>query len=550
MRPLALAVLLAVPALARDVPVSTVAQLQSAIAAAQPGDVIRLAPGTYRLTGKLSCNANGQPGSPIVVRAEPPLSATIESDTLIAFGVDGAHWHFEDLVVRGVCAVDSDCEHAFQVTGGGTDVVLSRSRLVDFNAQLKANATFLSDGGVRMPHRGLIEANEVYDTRARNTSNPVTKLNIDTGDDWVVRDNFLHDFAKNGGNFTSYGSFMKSGGARGLYERNLVLCRSGGQSMTDVRIGLSFGGGGTAPQFCFPAFSANVPCSVEHSDGVMRNNVIANCSDVGIYVNRGANSWLLFNTLVGTSGIDFRFDTTTGQATGNLLTGSIRARDQGSFTGANNVTGVSVATFSTAYRAPLAGDLFVTGSVAPWVGMAAATPLVTDDFCRRNRGAGPFTVGALEHSLGNCETGKPPDGGTGGGGGTNADGGTGGGAGGGGAGGAGGGGAGGGSGGGAGGGSGGGVGGGSGGGIGGGSGGGTGGGSGGGTGGGSGGGTGGGDNSDGGTGGGSETVGGGCACGAVNAGWPALLALIAAHQLGRRRLGWGRPRHFRARNRW
>jgi hypothetical protein len=402
-------------ALARDVPVSTVAQLRSAVAAAQPGDVIRLAPGTYRLTSTLSCNAHGQRGSPIIVRGDPPLAATIESDTLVAFRVDGAHWHFEDLVVRGVCAVDSDCEHAFQVTGGGTDVVLARNRLVDFNAQLKVNATFASDGGVRIPHRGLVEANEVFDTRPRTTSNPVTKLNIDTGDDWVVRDNFLHDFAKNGGNFTSYGSFMKSGGARGVYERNLVVCRGDGQATTDVRIGLSFGGGGTAPQFCFPAFNANVPCSVEHRDGVMRNNVIANCSDVGIYINRGANARVLFNTLVGTLGIDFRFDTTTGLAAGNLLTGAIRARDMATFTSMNNVTGVSVGTFASAYRAPLTGDLYVTGNVAPWVGMAPANALVTDDFCQRARGAGPFTVGALEHSLGNCETGKPPDGGVDGG---------------------------------------------------------------------------------------------------------------------------------------
>ncbi|MEW6431481.1 MAG: PE-PGRS family protein [Myxococcota bacterium] len=395
-------------ALARDVPVSTVAQLQSAIAGAQAGDDIRLAPGTYRLTGKLSCNASGSATSPIVVRADPPLSATVESDTLIAFGVAGPHWHFEDLVVRGVCADDSNCEHAFQVTGAATDVVLRHNRLVDFNAQLKVNATFLADGGVQIPHRGLVEANEVYDSRPRTTSNPVTKLNIDTGDDWVVRDNFIHDFAKNGGNFTSYGSFMKSGGARGLYERNLVLCEGSGQATSDVRIGLSFGGGGTAPQFCFPAFDASVPCRVEHSDGVMRNNIIANCSDVGIYVNRGANSRVLFNTLVGTSGVDFRFDTTTGEAAGNLLTGSLRARDMGTFSSVGNVTGVAVGTFTSAYRAPLTGDLFVVGNVSAWTGVAAAHALVANDYCARPRGAGPYTVGALEHALGNCDTGKPP----------------------------------------------------------------------------------------------------------------------------------------------
>jgi parallel beta-helix repeat protein len=412
-------------ALARDVRVTNVTELRAAVAAAQPGDVITLADGVYPVTSRINCSAAATPAMPIVVRGETPLGATLEVNTLIGIGVSAPAWRFEDFAMLGTCAVDSDCEHAFQVTGAATDVVLRRLRLVDFNAQLKVNASPAGDGGYLMPHRGLVEACELYDTRPRATSNPVTKLNIDTGDDWVVRDNVIRDFAKNGGNFISYGSFMKSGGKRGTYERNLVLCRSGGQTMSDVRIGLSFGGGGTGAQFCAPAFSASVPCAVEHEDGVMRNNVIANCSDVGIYVNRGKNSVLAHNTLVGTSGIDFRYDTTTGAAVGNLLTGSIRARDQGTFTNTQNTSGVSVATFAAAYEDPLAGDLRIKGSVAAWTGNVAATAGVTDDFCARTRAGGNFSVGALEHALGSCVTGKPPatDGGVGMGGGGGATGG-------------------------------------------------------------------------------------------------------------------------------
>lgn len=258
-------------AFARDVRVTTEPELRAAINAALPGDVIILANGTYAIGSKLSCSRAGTAGMPIVVRGEQPLGATLESNTLIAIGVSAPFWRFEDFAMRGVCANDSNCEHAFQVTGLATDVVLRRLRLVDFNAQLKVNASAAGDGGYDMPHRGLVEACELYDTRPRATSNPVTKLNIDTGDDFVVRDNLIRDFSKNGGNFVSYGSFMKSGGKRGLYERNLVLCASGGAAMTDTRIGLSFGGGGTAPQFCYPGFSASIPCSVEHEDGVMRN---------------------------------------------------------------------------------------------------------------------------------------------------------------------------------------------------------------------------------------------------------------------------------------
>ena len=52
-----LLMLVAGSAYARDVRVTDVTTLRAAVAAAMPADVIILAPGTYRLTSKLSCNA-------------------------------------------------------------------------------------------------------------------------------------------------------------------------------------------------------------------------------------------------------------------------------------------------------------------------------------------------------------------------------------------------------------------------------------------------------------------------------------------------------------
>ncbi len=416
--PAVLLVVVASLAFARDVRVTTEAELRAAVGAAQPGDIITLADGTYALNGKLSCTAAGTASQPIVVRGETVWGATLESNTVIAIGVSAPFWRFEDFAMRGVCASDSNCEHAFQVTGKATDVVLRGLRLVDFNAQLKVNATPAGDGGYDMPHRGLVEHCEIYDSRPRNTSNPVTKLNIDTGDDFVVRDNVIRDFAKNGGDYVSYGSFMKSGGKRGLYERNLVLCKSGGQAMTDTRIGLSFGGGGTGAQFCAPAFNASVPCSVEHEDGVMRNNLIANCSDVGVYLNRAKNTSVLHNTMVGTNGVDFRFSTTSGRAIGNLISSNVRTRDTATMTAMQNVTGVTVAQFNLAYANPLAGDFGVVGPVSAWVGQVTPPSGVTDDYCARVRTPTAWTVGAYEHALGACDAGVPGDGGMGGGGGS------------------------------------------------------------------------------------------------------------------------------------
>jgi parallel beta-helix repeat protein len=382
--------------------VSTTTQLQDAIAAAQAGDEIVLAAGIYRSTGA-SCAAAGTADKPIVVRAASPLAAVIELDALEGFRVTGAHWHFEGLDVRGVCTNDPDCEHAFHVSGAAHGFVLRGSRITDFNAQLKVNASMVG-GTMVVPDRGLIEYNELGDTRGRNTSNPVTKLNIDTGDDWIVRGNFLHDAQKLGGDTTSYAAFLKSGGKRGTFERNLVVCSRATTGGT--RIGLSLGGGGTGAQFCAPAYDANVPCAVEHDGGTIKNNIIANCSDVGIYLNRAKDTRILYNTLVGTAGIDFRFATTTGAAVGNVLAGTIRPRDGGTVTATSNMAGVSAATFTGWYRDPLIGDLTVIGDVAPLVG--AGPWLVEDDYCAHARPAGMSTLGAIEHAAGGCDTTRPP----------------------------------------------------------------------------------------------------------------------------------------------
>jgi hypothetical protein len=404
-----LAVLLSLPSLAHaaDVPVSDAATLLAAIAAAKAGDTIILADGTYKLPGA-SCGAAGTPESPIVVRGASPLGAKIEFDGVEGFKVSGPSWRFEGLDIRGTCANDSDCEHAFHVSGKATGFVMRGNRVHDFNAQLKVNAA-PAGAGWDIPHGGLVEGNELFDAHPRDTGNPVTKLNIDTGDGWVVRANFIHDHHKGGGDGVSYGAFMKSGGKGGLFERNLVIC-SLGDTSGGTRIGLSFGGGGTAPQFCSPAFDAAVPCDPEHTDGVIRNNVLVACSDVGIYLNKAKNTSVLYNTLIATAGIDFRFASTTGEADGNVLASKIRMRDGGTFTAGLNLTELAASDFDGWYLDPLAGDLRKKGDLAQLLAKGSPRPDVSDDYCARARGGPQLTLGALEHTLGDCVTNPPTSG--------------------------------------------------------------------------------------------------------------------------------------------
>lgn len=393
-------------ALAAETRVSTPTELQAAIAAAQPGDVIVLADGVYAIP-RLSCAAEGTAAQPITVRAASPLGARVEVSTVEGFKISGAYWTFDGLDVVGVCGSDSDCEHAFHVTGAADGFRLLRSRVRNFNAQLKVNSELVA-GAMRAPHRGLVAYSELFDEADRKTSNPVTKLNIDTGDDWVVRGNYLHDFGKDGGNGVSYGAFMKSGGSRGLYEGNLVVCTTRAEPRL-TRIGLSFGGGGTAPQFCAPAYDASVPCSVEHRNGTLQNNIIAGCTDAGIYLNRSADTRVLYNTLITDLGVDFRFDTSSGVAHGNLLAGALRDRDGGSHTEGPNLAGVALTTFAQLYRAPALGDLRLQpgAELSRVVGQGTPIQGVSTDYCGRPRSATLPTLGALESQLGDCDT-VPP----------------------------------------------------------------------------------------------------------------------------------------------
>jgi len=386
---------------ARTVPVSNTAGLIAAIAAAQPGDEIVLANGTYALTGNhgVNCTNAGTAAAPIVVRAARPLGAHIVSAAVEAFSVSAPDWRFEGLDIRGICPDDNACEHAFHVTGRAAGFQMLRNRIADFNAHLKVNV----DGDHNQPDGGLVEGNEIIETHPRHTSTPVTPVNIDIAADWVVRGNLIRDFHNAGGNGVSYGAFVKGGARRPLFERNLVLCAdldpAGG-----TRVGLSFGGGGMDPALCAPRFDAAIPCDPEVEGGVMRNNIVVNCSDAGIYLNRARDTKILYNTLIATGGVEFRFPSSTGEAEGNVLSSRIRRRDGGSFSGDANVMDVSPEQFAAWYQDPMHGDFRRKGSADGPSGKGLPRPDLSDDFCGRPRRGGALDLGALQASAGDCAT--------------------------------------------------------------------------------------------------------------------------------------------------
>jgi MYXO-CTERM domain-containing protein len=388
---------------AGEVPVASAAELAAAIANAAPGDEIILAPGDYLLTNKLSCTAAGTAAQPIVVRAETLGAATIQFDTVEGFHVQASHWQFERLTIEGVCANDSSCEHAFHVTGDAEFTWIHHNRVFGFNAHIKANGTETGPNGERVwPDDVVVEYNELFNPAPRETSNPVTFIDVVGGRRWIVRGNYIHDFAKAGGNMISYAAFLKGNSRDGLIERNLVVCEQ--LHTGQVRLGLSLGGGGSSPD----SICEDATCTPEHQGGIIRNNIIAHCpSDVGIYVNEGADSQIFNNTLYRTSGIDMRFSATTGEVRNNLLMGQLRNRDQATAVFENNLELASQADFQAWFTDPDALDFSLVDGSA-FVDQGENLAAVVDDYCANIRDDGSHDLGALEYDRdGTCDTSVP-----------------------------------------------------------------------------------------------------------------------------------------------
>jgi len=308
--------------------IGSVDQLREALRSVQPGDVLEMLPGIYKIGyPALVAGAAGRAGAPITLRAARLGFVKFESDTVEAFSVRGPYWVFENLDIRGVCGNDADCEHAFHVVAGAEHVVIRNNRLTDFNAHLKING----EGGP-FPDDGRIEFNTITDDRPRSTSNPVTPIDMVGNDGWIISGNLIADFVKADGDDVSYGGFAKGAGKHNIFERNVVLCEDKLRGFPGERIGLSLGGGGTGPEYRRDSGTSGL----EQSASIMRDNLIAFCSDAGIYVNRSTGSVIESNTLIDTAGIVSRFPESSAHISNNIVDGVIRGRDGGVVTGGGN----------------------------------------------------------------------------------------------------------------------------------------------------------------------------------------------------------------------
>ncbi|EMD83220.1 right-handed parallel beta-helix repeat-containing protein [Pacificimonas flava] len=299
--------------------VSSAAALRAAVAEARAGDIIELAPGRYDLgRSSLVPRSGGTAPAPIVLRAAAPGTASILSDTSELVRLSKPWWVFANLDFVGGCGVQG-CEHALHITGEAKNVIVRNNSFSGYNAPIKANAN-----GARgpAPDNLLIEANRLTSDAPQRTGTSVTFIDVVATDGLRVTGNIISDFGKDGSDHTSYGVFAKGGSVNPVIDRNYVRCADRHRGGT--RVGISLGGGGTAPSLC-----STPGCAQETRGGIVRGNVVESCSDVGIYLNKAADSLIANNTLIGTRGIDVRFPGSSAAVLNNVVDGRILARDGG-----------------------------------------------------------------------------------------------------------------------------------------------------------------------------------------------------------------------------
>jgi hypothetical protein len=302
----------------RKVAVGSTTAAIAAIADARPGDEITFAPGHYRFTGSyVDVSRAGIEGLPITLRAAMPETVFLDFDMTEGFLVSAPYWTFENLAITGACNDHSNCEHAFHITGNASHFIARNNTIIDFNAHFKING---SDG--QMPDDGLIEANTLTNKSIRHTGNPVTIIDLVAASNWTIRKNFIADFIKESGNQISYGGFAKGAGSQNVFENNIVFCEYALTGQAGQRVGLSFGDGGTGVQYC-----RDKRCITEQDGSAIRGNLIAACSDDGIYLNSAATSKITHNTIIDTGGVSVRYPQSSADVEGNLVDGRIRERE-------------------------------------------------------------------------------------------------------------------------------------------------------------------------------------------------------------------------------
>jgi PKD repeat protein len=384
--------------------VSTVSQLQSAVANLQSGQTILIAPGTYKLTDTLYVPQNltnvairGASGkaADVVIQGDAVLDPTAPYSGSAIWGAgsgisgtlpNGIWMSNVQGVTVGDLTIKDFVDDAIQLNAGVQSPLIHDVVMLDTGEQLLKSNPDGSGGGV---NNGVVEYCTIgYTVAAPN--NYTNGIDLHTTQNWVIRDNLFQN------NYTTNPMTTVSSGAM---VGPAILIWNGSKNATVV-------GNTFVNNQHEIAFGLSGPSSItdDNSGGVIANNMIYRSGgqhgDVGIEVWNSPNTEVAYNTVILNgdypNAVEYRFATTTGvKILYNLTDSAITQRDGASATVTGNVTsGVSSSWFVN----EAIGDLHLTSKATGAIGKGTFLPEVSTDYDGQARPSnGPTDVGADQH---------------------------------------------------------------------------------------------------------------------------------------------------------
>ncbi|HET7312759.1 right-handed parallel beta-helix repeat-containing protein [Salinisphaera sp.] len=299
------------------VTVSSLAGLQTAINNAHAGETIILEPGVYhqsraiRIQGKHDLTISGatQNYADTVIRGpgmdEPSLQVNVRLNNA------------DDITLENLTLRDS-YYHGVQINNDSDRFTADNVRTLDNGESgFKVTSPTNASGPAAYSDRGTIENCWIGFTTTGQRS-VVEGVDIVAGNGWhLLGNHFVNILSADGG--PAYAAFAKGNAHNPVFADNKV---------ENSFIGLSFGGGGTGD-----VYFRNGDTRYETRGGVMRNNVIHDTDDAGIYLNKARGFLIQGNTVLRngphTGAIESRFRQSSGMIRGNRVSGPIKMRDGG-----------------------------------------------------------------------------------------------------------------------------------------------------------------------------------------------------------------------------
>jgi hypothetical protein len=359
--------------------VSTVSQLQNAVASLASNTTILIAAGTYSLNSPLYINGaftnvgiRGATGN----RDEVVLTGKgMTVDGGVPFGI----WTGGN--VRGVTiahlTIRDVYSHPIIFNAGTQSPLVHNVRLVNAGQQfLKANP----DGAGGGVDNGIVEYS-VIEYSATSRDYYTNGVDVHTGDNWLIRHNVFRNIRAPQGALAGPAILMWNGSTGTVVDGNTFI-----DCQREIALGLI----------------ERTPN--DHAGGIVRNNFIYRgpsvAGDSAIMVADSPGTQVLHNSIFvsATYGnpIEYRFADTTGTVVANnVLDGRIIARDGA----AGLVTGNHTSATASMFANPAAGDLhLVAGATSLLDKIGSPLPAAGVDWDGQPRPAGATDVGADERT--------------------------------------------------------------------------------------------------------------------------------------------------------